>query len=58
MSDTLAGIISVISTTVSCCFVGYATASAAVVSGAIALSAISALAGIGLFAIGFQNTRK
>ncbi|MBW4628261.1 MAG: hypothetical protein KME49_22795 [Brasilonema octagenarum HA4186-MV1] len=58
MSDTLAGIISVISTTVSLGFVGYATASVAIVSGAIALSAISALAGIGLFVIGFQNIRK
>ncbi len=57
MVDTLAGTIATLSTTASLGFLGYAAASFAVITGAIALPVLTTFAAISLISIGCKRYR-
>ncbi|MBW4590521.1 hypothetical protein G7B40_031265 [Aetokthonos hydrillicola Thurmond2011] len=57
MIETLTGAIATISTATTLGFVGYAASSAAVISGVIALPALSVVAGIVLLHTGIKELR-
>ena len=57
MADTIAGAIATLSTTASLGFIGYAAASTAVITGAIALPVLTTIAAISLISMGYNNRR-
>ncbi|GEM_PF-4636507 len=58
MADTLAGTIATFSTVTSLGYARYAVASAAVISGSVALPAIATVVAIGLFGIGVKRLTR